>query len=170
MEFTCRYASPLGGITLSSDGEALTGLWFDGQKYFAETLSPEREERSLPVFEEAARWLDIYFGGREPDFTPPLRPKGTAFRKAVWDVLLSIPYGQTVTYGEIAERLARQSGVPRMSAQAVGGAVGHNPISIIVPCHRVIGADGRLTGYAGGLERKARLLELESGSLPDPLF
>ena len=164
MDYTHHCDTPLGGMTLASDGEALTGLWFDGQKYFGSTLSPEHEERDLPVFEDTLRWLDLYFSGKEPGFTPRLSLRGSAFRIAIWEILLSIPYGQTMTYGEIAERLARQSGLPRMSAQAVGGAVGHNPISIIVPCHRVVGADGRLTGYAGGLERKARLLELESGS------
>lgn len=170
MDYTHHYDTPVGGMTLASDGEALTGLWFDGQKYFGSTLSPEHKERALPVFEDAAHWLDIYFSGKRPEFAPRLCLRGSAFRIAVWEILLSIPYGQTVTYGEIAERLARQSGLPRMSAQAVGGAVGHNPISIIVPCHRVIGTDGRLTGYAGGLERKARLLEIESGCLPNSLF
>lgn len=170
MDYTHHCDTPLGGMTLASDGEALTGLWFDGQKYFGSTLFPEFEKRDLPVFEDTLRWLDIYFSGKEPGFTPRLCLRGSAFRIAVWEILLSIPYGQTMTYGEIAERLARQSGLPRMSAQAVGGAVGHNPISIIVPCHRVVGADGRLTGYAGGLERKARLLELEGVKLPDPLF
>ena len=108
-----------------------------------------------------ARWLDAYFSGREPDFLPPLHPHGTAFQRAVWDILRSIPYGQTMTYGEIARRLAAQQGHSRMSAQAVGGAVGHNPISLIVPCHRVVGANGSLTGYAGGVERKLRLLQIE---------
>ena len=156
MDYTQRYRSPLGGITLASDGEALTGLWFDGQKYFARTLDGNHEEKNLPVFGQAMQWLDQYFSGQNLGFVPPLRPRGTAFQKAVWDILLSIPYGQTVTYREIADRLGRG-----MSAQAVGGAVGRNPISIIIPCHRVIGTNGSLTGYAGGIERKARLLELE---------
>ena len=161
MEYTAHYESPLGGITLSSDGEALLGLWFDGQKFFAATLAPDHEERALPVFDLAKRWLEVYFSGRDPGFTPPLRMNGTAFRRAVWEILLTIPFGRTMTYGEIAAELARREGVARMSAQAVGGAVGHNPISLIVPCHRVIGADGTLTGYGGGLERKRFLLALE---------
>ena len=159
--FIHHYASPLGGITLASDGQALTGLWFDGQKYFGDTLEKQAVEAEAPVFDQADRWLALYFSGREPDFTPPLRLKGTPFRMAVWDALLAIPYGQTVTYGEIARHLAEKTGAKAVSAQAVGGAVGHNPISLIVPCHRVVGADGSLTGYAGGLERKRRLLALE---------
>ena len=162
MDYVWHYDSPLGGITLGSDGKALTGLWFDGQEHYAVTLPSQAEHRRLPVFDETCRWLDIYFSGRAPDFTPELALHGTPFRKAVWDILLTISFGKTMSYGEIAERLARQMGISRMSAQAVGGAVGHNPVSIIVPCHRVVGADGSLTGYAGGLERKARLLEIEN--------
>lgn len=147
---------------MASDGTALTGLWFDEQKYFAEGIEPDAEEKKLPVFDEAMRWLDIYFGGRRPDFTPPLNlEKGTAFRKEVWQLLLQIPYGETTTYGELAAQLAAHNGLKRMSAQAVGGAVGHNPISIIVPCHRVVGTGGSLTGYAGGLAKKLALLKLE---------
>ena len=155
MEYTCHYASPLGGITLASDGEALTGLWFDGQKYFADTLDTEHAEKRLPVFDEAVRWLDLYFGGEVPDFTPELSPRGSAFRRRVWDALLAIPYGHTTTYGEIAKKLGCKS------AQAVGGAVGRNPVSLLIPCHRVLGADGSLTGYAGGVDKKRSLLELE---------
>ena len=158
MDYTFHYPSPLGGITLASDGEALTGLWFDGQKYFADTLDAEYAEKALPIFDEAARWLDLYFGGTVPDFTPKLNPHGSAFRRMVWNVLLSIPYGHTITYGEIAQRLGCRS------AQAIGGAVGHNPISLIIPCHRVLGADGSLTGYAGGMDKKRRLLELEQAA------
>lgn len=161
MEYTHHYASPLGGITLASDGNSLTGLWFDGQKYFADSLDPCHIEKSLPVFEQADHWLSLYFQGQAPDFTPPLRMKTTAFRKAVWEILLTVPYGQTITYGEIAKKMARRMGLAHMSAQAVGGAVGHNAISLIIPCHRVVGADGSLTGYAGGLEKKVRLLKLE---------
>ena len=161
MQYITHYQSPLGGITISSDGTALTGLWFDGQKYFASTLGADYKEKDLPVFTEAKRWLDIYFSGREPDFTPPLSLNGSAFRMAVWQILQSIPYGKTITYGDIAKQLAAQQGKARMSAQAVGGAVGHNPISIIVPCHRVVGAGGSLTGYAGGIDKKVQLLELE---------
>ena len=155
MDYTARYDSPLGGITLASDGAALTGLWFDGQKYFADTLAPEHEERALSVFDPVRRWLDIYFSGRDPGFIPPLMMRGSGFRKAVWEVLLTIPFGRTMTYGEIARCLGC------MSAQAVGGAVGHNSISLIIPCHRVVGSNGILTGYAGGIERKIRLLRME---------
>ncbi len=153
--------SPLGPITLASDGESLTGLWFDGQKYFGSSLSGTPVRKHLSVFDRTARWLEIYFGGKDPGFLPPLSMKSTPFRKSVWEILLTIPFGQTITYGEIAARLAAESGLPHMSAQAVGGAVGHNPISIIIPCHRVVGANGSLTGYAGGLDRKMRLLKLE---------
>ena len=161
MEYTAFYASPLGGITLASDGEALTGLWFEGQKYYALTLSAAHGPREQPVFALSARWLDLYFSGGEPEFTPPLSLNASTFRRAVWDILLTIPYGKTMTYGEIAQRLAAQLGRATVSAQAVGGAVGHNPISLMIPCHRVVGADGSLTGYAGGLDRKAALLRME---------
>lgn len=161
MEYTHHYASPLGGITLASDGEALTGLWFDGQKYFGDTLAEVHVSKQLSVFEQADRWLDIYFSGKAPDFTPPLCMKTTPFRKAVWEVMLTIPFGQTMTYGEIADRIANQRGLEKMSAQAVGGAVGHNSISLIIPCHRVVGTNGSLTGYAGGIEKKKQLLTME---------
>ncbi len=161
MEYTHHYDSPLGGIMMASDGEALTGLWFDGQKYFADTLSEEHTAKNLPIFERTSHWLDIYFSGTAPDFIPPLNMKATPFRKAVWEILLSIPFGHTMTYGEIAGRIAKQKGLSSMSAQAVGGAVGHNSISLIIPCHRVIGSNGNLTGYAGGLEKKRRLLAME---------
>lgn len=162
MDYTAHYDSPLGGITLASDGEALTGLWFDGQKYFADTLGSQHEDCvSLSVLSETRRWLDIYFSGNIPQFTPFLRFDSTEFRRRVWDILLTIPYGFTLTYGEIARRMAKQMGIANMSSQAVGGAVGHNPISIIVPCHRVLGADGSLIGYAGGMKRKQALLQLE---------
>ena len=155
------YASPLGGILLAADETGLVGLWFDGQKYFARDLPAERVEQNTPALAEAKRWLDIYFTGGEPDFTPPLHPIGSGFRQAVWNILLQIPYGQTTTYGEIARQLAAKQGLARMSAQAIGGAVGHNEISIIIPCHRVVGTNGSLTGYAGGIDRKVKLLELE---------
>lgn len=161
MSYVYHYASPLGGITLASDGEALTGLWFDGQRYYGDTLCGEAAERDLPVFTQTCNWLDVYFSGKAPDFTPPLSLLTTPFRRAVCGIMLTIPYGQTMTYGEIADIIARRRGSAHMSAQAVGGAVGHNPVSIIVPCHRVVGADGSLTGYAGGLDRKAALLKLE---------
>ena len=160
MEYVNHSISPLGEIILASDGEALTGLWFAGQKYEGSTLAAEHREKDLPVFDETRRWLDGYFTGKDPGFTPPLRLMGTDFRKAVWKVLLTIPFGKTVTYGEIAAQIARKTG-RSVSARAVGGAVGHNPVSLIVPCHRVVGADGSLTGYAGGVERKEKLLEME---------
>lgn len=161
MEYTHHYDSPLGGITLASDGEALTGLWFDGQKYFGEVSGKDYEQKDLPVFEMTDKWLDIYFSGKAPDFTPALSMKTTPFRKAVWEILLRIPYGKTMTYGEIADKIARQRGLSKMSAQAVGGAVGHNAISLIIPCHRVVGAGGSLTGYAGGIDKKKKLLIME---------
>ena len=161
MEYIYHYPSPLGEILLSGNDSSLTGLWFEGQKYYADTLTGPREERLTPVFEQTLDWLEIYFTGQDPAFLPPLSPRGTPFRKAVWDVLLTIPYGQTRTYGEIASVIAARRGLPHMSAQAVGGAVGHNPISLLIPCHRVVGADGSLTGYAGGVDKKAQLLKLE---------
>lgn len=158
MILTDSYASPLGAITLAGDETALTGLWFDGQAYFGDTLPLDRQRGTTPVLEEAKRWLALYFSGQRPDFAPPLRFQTTPFRKAVWELLLTIPYGQTVTYGELARQLGCRS------AQAVGGAVGHNPISLIVPCHRVVGAGGTLTGYAGGVDKKQWLLELEANT------
>ena len=151
---------------MASDGTALNGLWFDDQKYAMATLDPNHTEKDLPVFQTAVRWLNLYFSGRDPGFTPDLCLKTSGFRKSVWEILLSIPYGQTMTYGEIAAVIAQQRGIPHMSAQAVGGAVGHNAISLIIPCHRVIGADGSLTGYAGGIRRKQALLELEGCIFP----
>lgn len=161
MVYTCHYESQLGGILLAADEIGLTGLWFDGQKYFASTVKGETEDKSLSVFEKSKKWLDIYFSGEEPDFTPKLSLNGSKFRKAVWDILLTIPYGSVMTYGEIARIMAKQSGIAKMSAQAVGGAVGHNPVSIIVPCHRVVGTNGNLTGYAGGIDKKISLLKNE---------
>lgn len=160
MLYTSHYASPLGGMTLVSDGTALVGLYFDGQKYAAEGLDATHTQKNLPVFEEARRWLDVYFSGRKPDFTPPTAPAGTAFQQSVWEILRTIPYGETTTYGAIARRIEQNTGC-RMSAQAVGGAVGRNPISILIPCHRVVGTNGSLTGYAGGIDKKERLLRWE---------
>jgi methylated-DNA-[protein]-cysteine S-methyltransferase len=154
--FTAHYNSPLGDMTMASDGQALTALWFDGTRREPRFVDMTSATTMLPVFEETCRWLDFYFGGKKPDFTSPLAPKGTPFQQRVWEILLSIPYGKTVSYGDIARRIS-----PTMSAQAIGGAVGRNPIGIIIPCHRVIGADGSLTGYGGGLERKRWMLELE---------
>ena len=148
---------------MASDGEALTGLWFDGQTYYAGTLTGTEQEADLPVFTQAAKWLDTYFSGRDPGFTPPLHLTGSPFRQAVWELLLTIPFGETTTYGALAKRFAAQTNKPVPAAQAIGGAVAHNPVSLIVPCHRVIGADGSLTGYAGGMYRKEQLLALEQG-------
>lgn len=159
--YTCTYKSKLGDILLAADAIGLTGLWFEGQKYFANTLPDGAISQESPILTEAKRWLDIYFSGKEPDFIPPLHLTGSAFRQAVWQILLQIPYGQTTTYGEIAKKLAKMQNVSHMSAQAVGGAVGHNEISIIIPCHRVVGTNGSLTGYAGGIDKKVELLTLE---------
>lgn len=184
IRYICSYQSPLGPMTMASDGEALTGLWFDGQKYDRAGLKgkevkeiSETEAVKFPVFVETTRWLDIYFGkvqleeevvfrtelADQPDFTPPLKVEGSEFRQLVAESMLTIPYGQTMTYGEIGKEAAKRMGKKSMSAQAVGGAVGHNPISVIIPCHRVLGANGSLTGYAGGIEKKMRLLEMETG-------
>lgn len=161
MQYTSHYQSPIGGILLAADDIGLTGLWFEGQKYFALYLDKEHEEKEVPPFEIAKRWLDIYFSGKAPDFTVPLHFTGTDFQNEVWEILYAIPYGQLTTYGEIARQIAAKRGLEHMSAQAVGGAVGHNEISIIVPCHRVIGSNGSLTGYAGGVDKKQALLTLE---------
>ena len=159
--YTSVYSSELGDILLAADEIGLTGLWFFGQSYFADTLPTEQIAQETPILTQAREWLDEYFSGKEPDFTPKLHPIGSPFRQAVWKLLLQIPYGQTTTYGEIARQLEKLQNRPHMSAQAVGGAVGHNGISIIIPCHRVVGTKGNLTGYAGGLDKKMALLELE---------
>lgn len=156
-----HYDSPLGRMTAAFEGAYLIGLWFDGQKHFGSILNDAAEERDGPLPEQTQLWLDQYFSGIKPSFTPPLHLIGTAFQRTVWSCLMEIPWGATATYGDIAERTAAILGRSSMSAQAVGGAVGRNPVSIIVPCHRVIGADGGLTGYAGGILRKEKLLSLE---------
>lgn len=161
MQYINHYQSDIGGITLASDGQNITGLWLDGQKYFPYMLLEKAFREDLPVFETAKKWLDIYFSGHEPEFTPPILLRGSAFRMEVWAELINIPYGRVTTYGNIACAIAAKHGLKSMSSQAVGGAVGHNPISIIVPCHRVIGSNGGLVGYAGGLEIKKALLGLE---------
>ena len=165
MIYTCKYKSPLGEILLAADEIGLTGLWFEGQKYFANTLPDERISQETEILSEAKKWLDIYFSGEKPTFTLPLHPAGSTFRQAVWQILSEIPYGQTITYGEIARRIAVMKNTSHMSAQAVGGAVGHNEISIIIPCHRVVGTNGSLTGYAGGIDRKISLLKLEHADM-----
>lgn len=160
---TTLYESPLGTLTLASDGLCLTGLWMEGQKYFATSLpAPCAEKDDLPVFTVAKQWLTAYFSQQRPSLSDlPLAPDGSEFRKMVWEKLLEIPYGTFTTYGAIGEKVAERMGKKSMSGQAVGNAVGHNPIAIVIPCHRVIGANGSLTGYAGGIEKKVALLELE---------
>lgn len=165
MEKTAVYLSPLGKILLAAEEEQITGLWFWGQKYFPQRLEGAPLTQGCPVLEQAKRWLCRYFAGERPEPFQELLLRGTPFQREVWQLLRQIPYGETVTYGELSKVLAGRRGVPRFSAQAVGGAVGRNPISLLVPCHRVVGAGGSLTGYAGGLERKRRLLELERGLL-----
>lgn len=161
MEYTYYYDSPLGGITLASDGKVLTGLWFNGQKYFANTLSKDYVKKNLPVFKQTHQWLNIYFSGKQPNFIPLLKIETTPFRKTVWKILLTIPFGQTITYGEIANIIANGKNSSVMSARAIGNAVSHNPIALIIPCHRVIGKNKNLIGYAGGIEKKRYLLEME---------
>jgi len=163
MQYKSKYKSPLGNILLAADDMGLTGLWFEGQKYFARHLNKESEEKEQPVFIDAKKWLDIYFSGKEPDFKLPIHFIGTEFQKEVWEILYKIPYGQTMTYGDMARQLAKKRGLQRMSAQAVGSAVARNKISIIVPCHRVVGTNGNLTGYAGGIDKKIALLKIEKG-------
>lgn len=178
MDYIYHYSSPIGDITLASDGKALIGLWFSDQKYFGSTLSKDYiditskickndfsktlNNLDFSIFEQTCQWLDIYFSGQMPHFIPELSMRTTKFRKEVWEIMLAIPFGQTMTYGEIADQIAVKRGTASMSAQAVGGAVAHNSISLIIPCHRVIGASGSLTGYAGGIDRKAWLLALEN--------
>ncbi|MCM1272592.1 MAG: methylated-DNA--[protein]-cysteine S-methyltransferase [Clostridium sp.] len=165
MQYTSHYQSPLGNVLLAADNIGLTGLWFEGQKYFAFNLDEEHEEKEIPLLEQTKHWLDIYFSGQEPDFSVPLHFMGTDFQNEIWKILCSIPYGQTTTYGKIAKQIAGKRSLQRMSAQAVGGAVGHNEISIIVPCHRVVGTNGSLTGYAGGIDKKMKLLNLEKADM-----
>lgn len=167
MFYSTEYISPIGKLTIASDGSNIVGLWFEGQKYFLDTL-PEMpiENNDVPVFDKVRDWLDCYFNGEKPDINElPLRPIGGEFRQVVWQCLCEIPYGEVTTYGAIAKRIAVELGKESMSAQAVGGAVGHNPISIIIPCHRVVGANGSLTGYAGGIDKKIQLLRLEGASV-----
>lgn len=162
MQYLKNYESPLGMITLASDGTYLTALWFDGQKYDRDIMEKDAVWEDVPVFSETVKWLDIYFGGGVPDFTPPIKMYGSEFYKTVGQIMMEIPYGKTVTYGDIAKETAKRLGKEKMSAQAVGGAVGHNSISVIIPCHRVVGATGSLTGYAGGIDKKVKLLQIEN--------
>ena len=161
MDYTYHYSSPIGGITMASNGESLTGLWFDGQKYFASTLSQRHVEKQLPIFDRTCEWLDLYFSGKSPDFMPPVFMYVSNFRRDVYEILMTIPFGKTMTYKEVADLIAKKHRIISMSAQAVGGAIAHNPISLVIPCHRVIGTNGKLTGYAGGLDKKEWLLDME---------
>lgn len=165
MTYLSAYSSPLGAITLASDGECLIGLWFDGQQYDRQAVPENAVFREVPPFAETRRWLDAYFAGQQPDYLPPLRLTGSPFRQMVGEIMLGIPYGTTTTYAAIASEVAHRKNRPSMSAQAVGQAVGHNPIGVIVPCHRVLGSAGQLTGYAGGLDRKFHLLRHEGALL-----
>ena len=167
MFFTTTYPSPVGLLTLTSDEHNLVGLWIEGQKYHSDTISGAMiEKNDMPVLLMTKKWLDRYFAGEKPDIAAlPLAPIGGSFRQGVWNILREIPYGQVITYGDIAKNMAVRMTCESMSAQAVGGAVGHNPISIIIPCHRVVGANGSLTGYAGGIAKKTKLLELEGVSM-----
>lgn len=169
MQYTTTYQSPVGEILLAADDIGLTGLWFEGEKYYALSLDKEHEEKEIPVFAEVKRWLDIYFIGKKPDFMPPIHMIGTPFQMEVWGLLREIPYGKTTTYGDLAKQIAKRRGLERMSAQAVGFAVGRNEISLIVPCHRVVGTNGSLTGYAGGIHKKIQLLAHEGVDV-DKLF
>lgn len=163
MQYINYYDSPVGKLYIASDGESILGLWLEGQKYFCDKFNlAEAIEEQLPIFETVKSWLDRYFRGERPEMNElPLAPIGSPFRQKVWKILCDIPYGETMTYGAIAKKVASLENRTSMSGQAVGGAVGHNPISIIIPCHRVVGANGDLTGYAGGIDNKVMLLELE---------
>lgn len=163
MFYLCNYLSPMGSITLASQHNKLVGAWIEGEKYFAHTINTQTEQNpNLPIFNSTKKWLDDYFSGKQPNlYQLELAPTGTSFRHLVWEILCKIPYGKVMTYGDIAKQIALKTNKTSMSSQAVGGAVGHNPISIIIPCHRVIGANGNLTGYAGGIDKKIKLLQHE---------
>ena len=162
MIYTTHYDSPLGPLYLAGDEKALVGAWFEGQKYFARTLPADHREGETAALQQVKVWLDRYFGGEKPTVEGlPLAPRGSSFQQTIWQLLLEIPYGKVTTYGQLGKEAARRLGRETMSAQAVGGAVGHNPISVIIPCHRVVGSNGSLTGYAGGLDIKIDLLERE---------
>ena len=165
MTYIFYYDSPLGKITVASDGKVVMGLCFEGQKYYDDSIKGETEEKPLAIFDETKMWLDMYFSGKEPDFTPAISLSGTPFKKTVAKIVLGVPYGKTTTYGDIARIIAKDRGIERASARAVGGAVGHNSISLIVPCHRIVGANGSLTGYAGGIDKKIKLLKLEKADM-----
>lgn len=166
MYYTTTYMSPAGELTLAEKDQCLAGLWLKGQKYYLSTIKDEPvQEKETVLLAKAKRWLDEYFSGRQPSILMlPLAPQGTAFQRTVWQLLCQIPYGQTKTYGQLAREAEALRGMPS-SPRAVGAAVGHNPISIIIPCHRVVGAKGRLTGYAGGLDKKILLLQHEGADM-----
>ena len=162
MRYKSTYRSPIGDLFLLADDEGLMGLWLGKQdSRFSDDILKDAQEKDNKAIKETRKWLDIYFTGEEPEFTPELHLEGSEFQLRVWNKLLEIPYGVTTTYGELAKEIALEESKEIVSAQAIGGAVGHNPISIIVPCHRVIGSDGSLTGYGGGLGKKKKLLQLE---------
>jgi len=163
MYYSTTYKSPIGALTLACDGDNLTGLWVEGQKYHGNTVFKQmRDKKDMPVFNAVKKWLDRYFAGEKPAVSElSTAPVGNEFRQRVWAILCEIPYGKIITYKDISEKLAKDLNKQKMSAQAIGGAVGHNPVSIIIPCHRVVGANGSLTGYASGIDKKIKLLELE---------
>lgn len=163
MYYSTHYKSPVGDILIASDENNIIGLWIGKQKYIANTMPKNIIEKdNLPILQEGISWLDDYFAGNKPQLSKlPIAPIGGEFRQQVWKILTEIPYGELTTYGSIAKEVAKRMGKEKMSAQAVGGAVGHNPISIIIPCHRVVGSNGSLTGYAGGIEKKIKLLKHE---------
>lgn len=161
--YSTKYSSPIGTITLASDEDNLVGLWMEGQKYYGDTIPDKMVENGeLSIFITVKKWLDRYFTGEKPEISElPLAPTGGEFRKGVWQILCEIPYGEVITYSDIAKKMAAKMNKEKMSCQAVGGAVGHNPISVIIPCHRVVGSNGSLTGFSGGISKKIKLLELE---------
>ncbi|NUF27229.1 methylated-DNA-[protein]-cysteine S-methyltransferase [Gilliamella bombicola] len=163
MFYLCNYSSPMGLITLASQQNKLVGAWIEGEKYFGYTINTQTEEKpNLAIFNSTKKWFDDYFSGKKPNLSQlKLAPNGSPFRQLVWEILCNIPYGKVTTYGDIAKQIALKTNQTSMASQAVGGAVGHNPISIIIPCHRVIGANGNLTGYAGGIDKKIQLLQHE---------
>lgn len=171
MIYKTYYNSPVGEILIASDGENIIGLWIEGQKYYLDKIDEKIVlKNDLKIFEKTKKWLEKYFNKEKPQISElQLAPKGNEFRQLVWKLLCEIPYGKTTTYGELAEKIARKMNKKSMSAQAIGNAVGHNPISIIIPCHRVVGKNGSLTGYAGGIDKKIELLKLE-GAYSEKFF
>lgn len=169
MHYTSLYDSPVGEMLIAADDIGVVGMWFAGEKYYAYCLDADNEPRETGPIKEAERWLDVYFQGQEPDFEPPFHMVGTPFQVEVWEVLHEIPYGTTTTYAEIARKVAQRRGLPSMSAQAVGTAVGKNNLNLLIPCHRVVASNNSLAGYAGGIDRKITFLKLE-GAFKDEFF